>query len=239
MAEAKVPDLSALMGKIKLVLNSFPQWDVLPDTGRERGLSDFEQPQTTFILGPAEECQPSVVISQQEASEEEDSHSSSSSSSSHSQQLSESVPPSVEAEPVRVLPESEVSAPETQESAPPQNEPVPAETSASLETAPTALPDSQAESNPSTESTLRSNQTSNPTASPPPPVPKLAPATSLHSRPMMVISSNSPVREPVTKVPIMVTRSEDVNRLREELAKTRTSVPEHKERRACNGCTIT
>lgn len=242
MAEAtKTPDLSALAGKIKLVLSSFPQWDVRQssESQRERALSDFEQPQTAFILGEVENCQPAVVIGQQDLSED-DSHSNSSSSSDQ-----DSVPvairPDLELQassPRRVIPTSQPavgpidprpSLPEDSSSPTQHRDPRQAQGN----TVNATPPKDEGELSYSTKPT---QQSSSPSSLP---GAKLAPVSSAQSaRPMMVVSSQSPTREPVTKVPIMVTRSEDVSHVREELAKTRVSVPEHKERRACNGCSL-
>ena len=238
----KAPDLSALAGKIKLVLSSFPQWDVQQPskTQRERALSDFEQPQSTFVMGEVENCQPTVVVPQQDLSED-DSHSDSSSSSGE-----ESIRVAVRKEekpqegiPMQLIPVSK--SPEVTQQAVPETN-IPAETFSSpmkpsktqkalmSETSPSPPKQSDALS----FSTKPVEQSSPPSSTP---IPKLAPATTSQSRgPMMVISSHSPNREPATKVPIMVTRSEDVNQMREELAKTHASAPDHKERRACNGC---
>lgn len=245
MAEAtKTPDLSALAGKIKLVLSSYPQWDVRQssESQRERALSDFEQPQTTFILGEVEDCQPAVVIAQQDFSED-DSHSNSSSSSDQ-----ESVPikPDLELQersPVLVIPtsrpavdpidptfsEKAVCAAESSSSTTQLHDSSQSQGYATYETGPKGEDEISFSAKPTQQPTSKDSLSAN----------KLAPTGGVQSRgPMMVVSSHSPTREPATKVPIMVTRSEDVSQVREELAKTRVSVPEHKERRACNGCSL-
>jgi hypothetical protein len=236
------PDLSALAGKIKLVLSSFPHGDVQEPSKsqRERALSDFEQPETTFILGEIENCQPTVVVPQQDLCED-DSHSDSSSSSGE-----DSITVAVRTDekpqegiPMQLIPASKLPV-DTQQAIPETNMPIEAFSSPikPKETQKTLI--SETSPSPPKHPDELSFSTK-PVEQPSPPsstqVPKLAPAITSQSRgPMMVISSHSPNREPATKVPIMVTRSEDVNQMREELAKTHASAPDHKERRACNGC---
>lgn len=214
MAEAtKTPDLSALSGKIKLVLSSFPQWDLQPPSERDRTPSDFEQPQTAFVLGPVQDCKPAVVVAQQELSDEE---SQSSASSDSDQSDLEPVPAPIIAasEPasILVIPMLKPQAAQEPRGGAPSS-PVQPHGNATISI------DTKAENSS--------------------PAPKTASASNApFKEPMMIVTSHPPIREPATKVPIMVTRSEDVSSVREKPVKTHTSVADHKTQRACHSCIL-
>lgn len=212
MAEAtKAPDLSALSGKIKLVLSSFPQWDLQPPSERDRTPSDFEQPRTALVLVPVQDCKPAVVVVQQEVSDDE---SQSSASSASGQSDLEPVPAPIIAasEPASVLVIPILKPQPAQE---PRSEP----------------PSSPVQPHDNTKISI------NPKAESSSPAPKTT-SKSPFKEPMMIVTSHPPIREPATKVPIMVTRSEDVNSVREQPAKTHTIAPDHKTQRACHGCLL-
>ena len=211
MAEAtKAPDLSALSGKIKLVLSSFPQWDLQPPSERDRTPSDFEQPRTAFVLGPVQDCKPAVVVAQQKVSDDE------------SQSSASSVSDQSDLEPV---PAPIIAA----------SEPAPILAIPMLKPQAVQEPRGGASSSPvqpHDNATISINSKAESSS------PAKTASKAPFKEPMMIVTSHPPIREPATKVPIMVTRSENVSSVRDQPVKTHTSAPDHMTQRACHGCIL-